>query len=56
MKVVRFKVDEAKLEDNFTICKFRRIDTLLGNMFFQFYKAKVKQRPKIHFVIIDNNS
>jgi hypothetical protein len=49
-------VGKAKLEDNFTICKFRRIDTILGNMFSQFYKAKIKQRPKIQFVIIDNNS
>ena len=51
-KEVFFKADGSKFEEDFTICDLGGVDVVLGNTFLHFYEIEIRQRPKLHVMIV----
>ena len=49
---VSFRLDRSKFEEDFMICNLDGVDAVLGNTFLHFYGIEIKQRPKLHVVIV----
>jgi hypothetical protein len=52
---VRFKADDAKLDENFTICGLEDVDVVLGNTFLHYYGVEDRQRPSVHVAMVGSN-
>lgn len=55
LRTVRFKADNMKFEEDFTICELGGVDLVLKNIFLHSYEIKVIQRPNVHIVMVGSD-
>ena len=54
-KGVRFKADDVKFDEDFTMCGLEGVHVVLRNTFLHYYGVEIRQRPSVHVLMVGSD-